>query len=275
MNRRVSTVSRSAGSTVKRTRRRYGGAPRDERLNRPETNAVLTSLSRADYQWLATGLKRVSLAVGQRLLTAGEDVQFVYFPTTAIISLVHASDDGAMTELAVIGKEGVVGMGLFSEGRFTVNAVVQTGGIAFCVDAALIRQATSKGGALPGLLLRYADVLFQQLSRVAVSSQHSSVEQQLCRWLLEHLDRSASNELRATQEWISLMLGVRRESITSAAMKLQHAGLIRYRRGTIVVEDRCGLERHAGGYYRRPENGVQPSDRCWQGSGKTSSPWRC
>lgn len=238
-------------------------------------NAVLAALPRADYQALASGLRLVSLAAGQRLLRAGQAVQCVYFPTTAIICLVHAREDGAMTELAVVGNDGMVGMGLFSANMFTVDAVVQTAGLAVCVEAALLRQITSKGGALPGLLLQYADVLFQQLSRITVSSQHSSVEQKLCRWLLEHLDRSASNELRATQEWISLMLGVRRESITAAALQLQRAGLIRYRRGTIIVEDRYGLEQHAGGYYQRPDEGAHTVDRRRPKNGTRSLPWRC
>jgi CRP-like cAMP-binding protein len=174
----------------------------------------------------------------------------VYFPTTAIVSLLYVMEDGATTEIAVIGHEGAAGVSLFMGERATCSAVVQSAGYGYRLKTQYLRDAFTKGGALPQLLMRYTNALFAQMAQNAVGGRHSSIEQKLCRWLLDRLDRSPSNELKVTQELISIMLGVRRESITAAAGKLQDEGLIQYRRGNITVLNRQGLEDYAGECYK-------------------------
>ncbi|MBC7452210.1 MAG: Crp/Fnr family transcriptional regulator, partial [Massilia sp.] len=180
----------------------------------------------------------------------GSKLENVYFPTTAIVSLLYVMEDGATTEIAVIGHEGVVGMSLFMGERAMCSAVVQSAGYGYRLKTHFLRDAFNQGGALPQLLMRYTNALFAQMAQNAVGGRHSSIEQKLCRWLLDRLDRSPSNELKVTQELISIMLGVRRESITAAAGKLQDDGLIQYRRGNITVIDRQGLEAYAGECYK-------------------------
>lgn len=212
-------------------------------------NEVLADLPHEELSALASHLDLVELSVGADLFTMGQKLAYVYFPTTAIVSLQYVSADGASTEIAVISREGVVGMSLFIGELATSNAVVQNMGYAFRVRTEVLREAFGQGGALPQVFMRYANSLFTQLAQNAVSSQHGTIEQKVCRWLLDRLDRSGSNELKVTQGLISLMLGVRRESITAAAHKLQAAGLIQYRRGTILIVDRAGLEDQAGECY--------------------------
>jgi CRP-like cAMP-binding protein len=174
----------------------------------------------------------------------------VDYPTTAIVSLLYVMEDGATTEIAVVGHEGVVGVSLFAGERAMCSGVVQSAGYGYRLKAQYLREAFNQGGALPALLMRYNTALFAQMAQNAVGGRHSSIEQKLCRWLLDRLDRSPSNELKVTQEMIAIMLGVRRESITAAAGKLQEDGLIAYRRGNITVLDRSGLERYAGECYK-------------------------
>ena len=150
----------------------------------------------------------------------------------------------------MVGYEGVVGATLFFSERAICNAVVQQAGYAYQLKAHCLRDAFNHGGTLPQLLMRYTNALFAQMTQNTVSGFHSSIEQKLCRWLLERLDRSPSNELRVTQEMISVMLGVRRESITAAAGKLKNEGLIEYHRGNITILDRKNMECLAGECYK-------------------------
>lgn len=213
-------------------------------------NAILASLPQPEWLALAAHVEMVSLSPGEELFFSRQRLGKVYFPCTAIVSLVYLMADGAGTEVAMVGNEGVVGMSLFSDERATNNALVQSGGLSYCLRTSSLRDALVTGGRLPELLMRYANSLLTQMAITTVGSQHSSVEQKLCRWLLDRLDRSASNEMAVTHESIALMLGVRRESITGAAGKLQQEGLIQNRRGLITIADRSGLEDHAGECYQ-------------------------
>jgi CRP-like cAMP-binding protein len=166
-----------------------------------------------------------------------------YFPTTAIVSLHYVMESGATAETAGVGNEGMVGVSLFMGGGTTPSsAVVQTAGHAYRLESRLLKQEFNRAGMMQKLLLRYTQALFTQMVQTAACNRHHSVEQQLCRWLLLTLDRVSSRELTMTQELVSRMLGVRRESITDAAGKLQQAGFIHYRRGHITVIERTGLE---------------------------------
>jgi CRP-like cAMP-binding protein len=155
-------------------------------------------------------------------------------------------ESGASAETAGVGNEGVVGIALFMGGDTTPSsAVVKTAGHAYRLERKLLKQEFDRSGLLQRLLLRYTQALITQMTQTAACNRHHSVEQQLCRWLLSTLDRVPSHELIITQELVASMLGVRREGITEAAGKLQHAGFIRYRRGHITVLDRSGLETRA------------------------------
>nr|WP_245784281.1 Crp/Fnr family transcriptional regulator [Halomonas korlensis] len=167
----------------------------------------------------------------------------VYFPLDSIVSLLCVMEDGASTEIAVVGHEGVVGVSLFMGGETTPSrAIVQSAGEAYRLKGHLLKREFYRAGAMQRLLLRYTQALLTQMAQTAVCNRHHSVDQQLCRWLLLSLDRIPGNELNMTQELIANMLGVRREGVTESAGKLQKAGLIDYRRGRITVVDRRGLE---------------------------------
>lgn len=215
-----------------------------------QQNELLAALPREVLESLFEHLELVALPFGKELFEYGSKLENVYFPTTAIVSLLYVMEDGATTEIAVVGHEGVVGVSMFAGERAMCSAVVQSAGYGYRLKAQHLREVFNQGGALPQLLMRYNTALFAQMAQNAVGGRHSSIEQKLCRWLLDRLDRSPSNELKVTQEMISIMLGVRRESITAAAGKLQDDGLITYRRGNITVIDRQGLERYAGECYK-------------------------
>jgi CRP-like cAMP-binding protein len=215
-----------------------------------QQNELLGALPRGVLESLFEHLELVALPIGKELFEFGGKLDNVYFPTTAIVSLLYVMEDGATTEIAVVGREGVVGVSLFAGERAMCSVVVQGDGYGYRLKAEHLREAFNQGGALPALLMRYNTALFAQMAQNAVGGRHSSIEQKLCRWLLDRLDRSPSNELKVTQEMISIMLGVRRESITAAAGKLQEDRLIAYRRGNITVLNRAGLERCAGECYK-------------------------
>ncbi len=210
---------------------------------RPTQNQLLATLPAADWQALNTLLEWVELPRGMLLYEAGMVPRHVYFPTTAIVSLTSTMQDGASAEIAVVGCEGVVGVCAYmGEGRSLSNAVVQGAGQALRLRAVDIRAASRHSAPLMQALLGYTQVLFAQMAQTSACSRHHALDQQLCRWLLLHLDRLCGNELAVTQERIAQMLGVRREGVTVGALKLQKAGLIRYGRGRIAVLDRAGLE---------------------------------
>ena len=212
-------------------------------LTSPRGNHLLAVLPKADSERLLSSLELVLLPLGKALYESGDTLNHVYFPTTAIVSLLYELENGSSAEIAVVGNEGIVGIALFMGGDTMPNrAVVQSAGHAYRLKGQLLKQEFNRAGELQHLLLRYTLALLTQMAQTAVCNRHHTVDQQLCRWLLLSLDRLPDNELSMTQELIANMLGVRREGVTEAAGKLQEAGLIRYSRGRITVLDRPGLE---------------------------------
>jgi CRP-like cAMP-binding protein len=188
-------------------------------------------------------LEVVPLPLAHVMYEPGVVMQHVYFPITAIVSLLYVMHDGSSAEIAVVGNEGLVGVSIFMGGASTPSrAVVQSAGIGCRVKAAFLMQEFEHAGPVQHLLLRYTQALLTQMAQTAVCNRHHSLDQQLCRWLLLSLDRLQGDELVMTQELIANMLGVRREGVTEGAVRLQKAGLIAYVRGRITVLDRTGLE---------------------------------
>ena len=210
----------------------------------PRQNHLLAALPAQECSdWMAL-LEPVDMPLGQVLYEPRVALEYVYFPTTAIVSLLYVMENGASAEIAMVGNEGIVGISLFMGGDSTPSrAVVQSGGKGYRLLAQVIKDEFNRAGPVLQLLLRYTQALITQMSQIAVCNRHHSVDQQLCRWLLQSLDRSQNNELMMTQELIANMLGVRREGVTESAVKLQRAGFIRYARGHISVLNRTGLER--------------------------------
>jgi CRP-like cAMP-binding protein len=210
----------------------------------PLQNRLLAALPDADRRRWHPNLELVSLRLGEVLYEPGVTLSHVYFPTTAIVSLLYVMEDGASAEIAVAGNEGIVGISLFMGGDSTPSrAVVQSAGHALRLKSQILKDDFKRHGPVLYLLLRYTQALITQMAQTAVCNRHHSVDQQLCRWLLLSLDRLPGDKLVMTQELISNMLGVRREGVTEAALKLQNARVIRYARGRITVLDRQGLEK--------------------------------
>ena len=207
------------------------------------SNQVLAALPSEDLlKWLPH-LEFIDLPLGKVLYESGGVQSYVYFPSTAIVSLLFVLENGATAEIAVVGHEGLVGISLFMGGGSTPSrAVVQSAGQGLRLPARAMLEAFNDVRAVSHLLLCYTQALITQMAQTAVCNRHHSLEKQLCRWLLLSLDRLKGNELVMTQELIANMLGVRREGVTEAALKLQQDGLIRYARGRITVIDRPGLE---------------------------------
>ena len=206
-------------------------------------NRLLAGLPEDDWRRWQPLLEPVDLPLGQVLYESGVTLSHVYFPTTAIVSLLYVLENGASAEIGLVGNEGIVGISLFMGGESTPSrAVVRSAGEGFRLDAQIIKAEFNRAPVLH-LLLRYTQALITQMSQTAVCNRHHSLDQQLCRWLLLSRDRLEDDELEMTQESIANMLGVRRAGVTGAALKLQQAGLIRYSRGHIVLLDRSGLEK--------------------------------
>ncbi len=209
-------------------------------------NALLGALPDAALARWLPHLEPVELPLGAVLYEAGNRLTHVFFPTTAIVSLIYVMDTGATTEIAIVGSDGVVGVTLFMGGESTTShAVVQSAGLGYRLKAPHMMEEFNRTGPAMNLLLRYTQALITQMAQTAVCNRHHSLDQQLCRWLLLSMDRLRSNELAVTQELIANLLGVRREGVTEAAGRLHAAGLITYRRGHITVIDRAQLERRS------------------------------
>jgi CRP-like cAMP-binding protein len=212
-------------------------------LNNEPGNRLLAALSHEDYQKLAPQMEYVSFSLGEVVYEFGGRLDYVFFPTTSIISLLYTMENGSSAEMGLTGNDGVVGIALFMGGGTMPNrAVVQSGGLAIRMKAKTLQSEFSRGGKFQRLLLRYTQALITQISQTAVCNRLHSVEQQLCRWLLLSHDRVPGDDLIMTQELIADMLGVRREGVTVAAGRLQDAGAISYVRGHIKILDRKGLE---------------------------------
>ncbi|MFZ6690824.1 Crp/Fnr family transcriptional regulator [Undibacterium sp. SXout20W] len=207
-------------------------------------NRLLATLEKAELDRLLPNLELVNLVIGETIYESGLRQEFVYFPTTAVITMLYLMEDGELAEIASIGNEGVVGISLFMGGHTAPNcALVQRAGYAFRLRGRFLKAEFDRAGALLRLLLRYTQALITQMSQIAICNRHHTVEQQLCRWLLQNIDRSKSNSLLMTQQMIANSLGLRRERITEVASKLQRHHLIRYSRGSITILDRAGLEK--------------------------------
>jgi CRP-like cAMP-binding protein len=209
----------------------------------PKDNRLLAALPEKEWSLWLPSLEPVELPLGTVIYESGGKLTHVYFPTTAIVSLLYVMENGGSAEIAVVGHEGIVGISLFMGGETTPSrAVVQSAGMGYRLKASLVMEEFNKAGPVLHLLLRYTQALITQMAQTAVCNRHHALDQQLCRWLLLSLDRLRTNELVMTQELIANMLGVRREGVTEAAGRLDKAGLIRYQRGRIIVLDRPGLE---------------------------------
>lgn len=209
-------------------------------------NRLLAALPGKELDRLKPHLKLVSYPLGKSLHEAGVSFKHVHFPVSGIISLLHVMSNGASAEVAIIGREGMVGISSFmGSDRASYRAVVQGAAQAYTLPASVLVEEFQRAGALQKLLLHFTHVLIAQMTQTAACNRHHSLEQQMCRWLLMSLDRLPSNELVMTHELIANMLGVRREGVTECARKLQDAGLIRYSRGRITVLDRRKLQLQA------------------------------
>lgn len=212
-------------------------------IDEPIQNRLLAALPADEYERLRSNLQPVSFSLGEVVYEFGAQLDYVFFPTTSIISLLYTMENGSSAEMGLTGKDGVVGIALFMGGGTMPNrAVVQSAGGAFRMKAKVLQDEFAQGGKFQQLLLRYTQALITQISQTAVCNRLHSVEQQLCRWLLLSHDRLNTDELVMTQELIADMLGVRREGVTVAAGHLQDDGAISYVRGHIQILDRARLE---------------------------------
>ncbi len=208
-------------------------------------NKILAALSDADIARLIPHLEPVYLPLGMRLRRSGEEAVNAYFLSSGIASLLHIAIDGEMTELALTGLEGMVGVESFLGGNsMPMDTVMLCAGQAYRIQVSRLIDAFYESDSLRHILLRFAQSFLTQIEQTAVCNRHHTIEQRLCRFLLLCLDCRSSNEIVLTQDLISNMLGVRREGVTDAARKLRDADLITYRRGHINVVDRTGLELH-------------------------------
>lgn len=206
-------------------------------------NSLLAALPAAEIECWKAQLERVDLSLGEVLYDTGVSPPYAYFPCTAVVSLVCATKNGESSAIAVVGNEGLVGVSLLlGAGMATNRAVVHSAGFAYRLPAQVLIAQVNRHGPTLRLLLRFMDALFTQVAQTALCNRHHALDQQLCRWLLLNLDRLKDCELRMTQELMANLLGVRRESVTESAIKLQDAGVIRYSRGHIYALNRTALE---------------------------------
>jgi CRP-like cAMP-binding protein len=209
-------------------------------------NHLLAALPDAELRRLAPRLQQVALQPGQVLYESGGTISHAYSPTISLVSILYEFDDGASAETAITGNEGMVGIAVYMGGGSRLGrAVVLTAGHAFRLGAQALKDEFERTGALMHLLLHYTQALITQTAQTVVCNRHHSLDQRLCRWLLLSLDRSQGDDIAITQQMIAQVLGVRRESVTEVAHKLQKLGLIRCGRGQIAVLDRRGLEQRA------------------------------
>ena len=214
-------------------------------------NHLLAALPADEFSRVNPNLEAVSLSLGEVIYESGEQLEYIYFPTTAIISLLYIMENGSTAEIGMAGNDGLVGIALYMGGSTTPSrAVVQSAGNAFKMRSKSLNDEFSLGGVFQKILLRYTQSLMTQISQTAVCNRLHSVEQQLCRWLLINHDLLRSNELIMTHDLIANMLGVRREGVSIAAGHLQEQVLIKYVRGTITMLDRDALEKAACECYR-------------------------
>ena len=241
----MSAILRSINTNNNHQNRLLANAVLPQHSTLPQ-NRLLAALPFEEWEHWAPDLEPVDMQANQILCEPGKQPAYMFFPTTAVVSLSYTTEDGASSEIAVVGNDGVVGISLFTHGSNTPSqAMVQSAGQGYRLRAQLAKNVISRAGPMLDILLRYSQSMIDQVTQTAVCNRHHSIDQQLCRRLLLSLDRLNSNDLLMTHEMLANALGVRRESITEAALKLQQAGVIRYSRGHITVLERDGLERRS------------------------------
>ncbi len=217
--------------------------PKAKHTDNTRLNHLLAALPAEEFDRLMSDLKPVNLELGEVIYESGEHLEYIYFPTTAIISLLYIMENGSTAEIGMAGNDGLVGIALYMGGSTTPNrAVVQSAGNAFRLSSKALKFEFGIGGIFQNILLRYTQYLMTQISQTAVCNRLHTVEQQLCRWLLINHDLLQTNKLIMTHDLIANMLGVRREGVSIAAGRLQKKGLIKYVRGTITMLDRKALQ---------------------------------
>ena len=209
----------------------------------PQQNHLLAALTPEAQARLFPYMELVQLPLRGVMYESGHSMSHVYFPTDSIISLQYVMENGASTAILVVGNEGLLGINLFLGGASTPSrSVVQSAGNAYRLPRPCMREEFNRHGRLLLLMLRYTQALITQVAQTVVCNRHHEIDEQLCRWLLLSMDRLSHNHLTMTQEFISHMLGIRREGVTEAARKLRDQGVISYSRGLIKVLDRDKLE---------------------------------
>jgi len=223
---------------------------RSKKTREPAANRLLAALPGKEYQRLRPHLEEVALSFGEVLYESGEIIRRVYFPNHGIVSLLSMVEERSTLEVGVVGAEGMVGVSVFLGAQASPNqALVQGAGAAMSMKADAMRKHVGHEGPLPDMIRRYTNSLLAQISQTAACNRFHAVEARLARWLLMTHDRLRSNEFRLTQEFLSHMLGVRREGVTNAARALQQGNLISYVRGQLTILDRAGLEARSCGCY--------------------------
>jgi len=221
------------------------------KLTNVRKNHLLAALPEAALQRWLPDLEAVDMPLGQVLYEAGTTLSHVYFPTTAVVSLLYVMRDGDSAEIAVVGNDGLVGISLFMGGGSTPSrALVQNAGKGYRMHAESVQHEFENSKPVLHLFLRYTQALITQMTQSAACNKHHSLDQQLCRWLLLTLDRVEGNELTMTKQLIANMLGTSGETVRDGAHKLQEEGLIRYAKGHITVSDRPGVEKRSCECYR-------------------------
>lgn len=208
-----------------------------------QQNHLLASMTQEQRHQIEPYLELVDFSLNQVLYEPGKTTSYIYFPSTAIVSLLYFTESGDTSEIAIVGNDGVVGMSLFFSGtHLPYQAIVQSAGVGFRMRAQAAINAFNRDSEIQNILLHYSLSVITQISQTAVCNRHHTIDQQLCRRLLLALDRLPTNQMAMTQEMLANMLGVRRESITESALKLQISGVVEYKRGLIKVLDRKALE---------------------------------
>ncbi len=217
----------------------------------PQENFLLRALTLSEWEQLAPHLELVKMATAEVVYEAYEKLSHIYFPISATTSLLCCLEDGSTVEVAMVGNEGMLGISALMGGdESPTQVIVNQAGHLYritinALQKVLARSGGRRSGMLPKLILRYAQTLFIQMSQATACNRRHAIDQQLCTWLLFNFDRGHTDAVSMTQESIAYILGVRRESITEAAKKLQEAGIIDYRRGHIELKDRVKMETRA------------------------------
>jgi len=214
--------------------------------SQPIGNRLLARLPAEEFELLGPHLERVKLSHGDPLIKPGEPIRRVHFPVSCLGSLVAVMQDGSIVEAGSVGREGMVGVPVvLADGVTTMETVVQIPGESYAAPPQVVKELFDRGGHFQKLLYKYFHTLFIVASQTAACNRLHRIEARLCRWLLMSSDGVGSDDLRLTQEFLAIMLGVRRAGVSEAVGRVEEAGLIRHKRGHIEIADRAGLERAA------------------------------